>query len=148
MSARYRLHFDDHSEVQSSSGVLVSTGAGSTGWLSSVFSMVSGVSQAFGGRPAAPPRLDWDAQCLVFIVREPFASRGSQAGLVAGLVEPGRSLHLSSLMPSGGVVFSDGIEDDFVEFNSGCSWTIGLADHQARRLQPVPHLSGCSALAR
>ncbi|MGE0491630.1 MAG: NAD+ kinase [Vulcanimicrobiota bacterium] len=147
VSARYQLHFGDRTEVQSSSGVLVSTGAGSTGWLSSVFSMVSGVSQAFGGRATRKPRLDWDSQQLVFIVREPFVSRGSQAGVVAGIIEPHQPLRLSSLMPSGGVVFSDGIESDFVEFNSGCSLTIALAEHQARLLQPVSRPVACSGVA-
>jgi hypothetical protein len=36
-SARYRISVGSAAEAQSSSGVLVSTGAGSTGWMSSVF---------------------------------------------------------------------------------------------------------------
>ena len=41
ISALYRIACGGASEVQSSSGVLVSTGAGSTGWLSSMFNMAS-----------------------------------------------------------------------------------------------------------
>src|SRR6478752_7184249 len=44
VSARYRLDAGSGFESQSSSGVIVSTGAGSTGWLSSIFTMASGVA--------------------------------------------------------------------------------------------------------
>ncbi|MDH3352426.1 MAG: NAD+ kinase, partial [Gammaproteobacteria bacterium] len=37
VSARYRIQIGDRSETQSSSGIIVSTGAGSTGWLQSVY---------------------------------------------------------------------------------------------------------------
>lgn len=49
VSARYRIHWNQRQEPQSSSGVLVSTGAGSTGWMSSVFNMASGVARLVGG---------------------------------------------------------------------------------------------------
>ena len=35
-SARYTIHYDNREEDQSSSGVIVSTGAGSTGWYRSI----------------------------------------------------------------------------------------------------------------
>jgi len=35
-----------------------------------------------------------------------------------------------SQMPENGVIFSDGIESDFIEFNSGMQASIGLADKQ------------------
>ena len=44
VSARYRIRWAKAEEPQSSSGVLVSTGAGSTGWVSSLFNMASGVA--------------------------------------------------------------------------------------------------------
>ena len=49
ISARYRIRWNKAEEPQSSSGVLVSTGAGSTGWMSSVFNMASGVAKLVGG---------------------------------------------------------------------------------------------------
>ena len=52
VSALYRIVRGKRSETQSSSGVLVSTGAGSTGWISSVFNMASGVTSFCGGRPS------------------------------------------------------------------------------------------------
>jgi NAD kinase len=134
VSARYRIRWNKAEEPQSSSGVLVSTGAGSTGWMSSVFHMASGVA-AFSGNGSkqlelAP--LGWEDRRLLFVVREPFVSRHSQANLVAGLVEPGQVLEMESLMPSGGVIFSDGIEADFLKFNSGTKATIRAADESAR----------------
>lgn len=121
VSARYRIAFGNHTEPHSSSGVLVSTGAGSTGWLSSVFNMAAGLAPLMGGAPspAQAVRLPWDDRRLIFVVREPFVSKASSAQLVSGTIGPGQELVLESQMPSGGVVFSDGIETDFIEFTSG-----------------------------
>jgi len=84
VSALYRISCGKISEVQSSSGVLVSTGAGSTGWLSSVFNMASGVARFCGGAPVKAIRMPWDDRRLLYVVREPFVSRHSQANVVAG----------------------------------------------------------------
>jgi hypothetical protein len=35
-------------------------------------------------------------------------------------------------MPENGVILSDGIENDFLEFNSGVKVEIGIADKKAR----------------
>src|SRR6185437_14661347 len=45
VSARYRIRLGNKNEPQSSSGVIISTGAGSTGWLSSVFNMSAGLAK-------------------------------------------------------------------------------------------------------
>src|SRR5437016_3502874 len=125
VSARYRIKLGTRSEPQSSSGVLVSTGAGSTGWLSSVFNMaaglaqISGEKQRGGGGGVPPVRLKWEDSRLAFVVREPFVSKHSGASIVAGMIEPRQELILESLMPADGVIFSDGIEADFLQFNSG-----------------------------
>ncbi|WP_321540354.1 NAD(+)/NADH kinase [Flavobacterium piscinae] len=47
VSARYKITFNTLSEEHSSSGLIVSTPAGSTGWLSSVFNMAYGVAGMF-----------------------------------------------------------------------------------------------------
>ena len=130
VSARYRIRYSGRSEPQSSSGVLVSTGAGSTGWLSSVFAMAGAVSAFSGGRPGRPLRLDWEDPRLIFVVREPFVSRQSSAGIAAGLIEAGGELVLESQMPSGGVIFSDGVEADALDFNSGARVRIRAADRR------------------
>ena len=79
VSARYTLETAGRSEPQSSSGVLVSTGAGSTGWLSSLFNMTDGLGRAFGSPTANRLQLDWEDRRLVWAVREPFRSRHSGA---------------------------------------------------------------------
>jgi NAD kinase len=132
VSALYRLSCGKKTEVQSSSGVLVSTGAGSTGWLSSVFNMVSSVASFRGGTVVEPVRMPWEDRRLIYVVREPFVSRHSQASLVTGMLESGQELVLESLMPSGGVVFSDGMEADFLQFNSGATATVRAAGQRAR----------------
>ncbi|HEX7898811.1 MAG TPA: NAD+ kinase [Planctomycetota bacterium] len=132
VSARYRLAFGGAQEPQSSSGVIVSTGAGSTGWLSSVFNMAAALSGFSGGRPGTPLRMDWEDPRLVFVVREPFRSRHSRADLAAGLIEAGQELVLESQMPSGGVIFSDGVEADALDFNAGATVRLRAADRRTR----------------
>ena len=132
VSALYRINYAKTSETQSSSGVLVSTGAGSTGWLSSVFNMASGVASFCGGAAVKPYTMPWEDRRLVYVVREPFISRHSRASLVAGMIDSGQELVLESLMPSGGAIFSDGMEADFIQFNSGAIATVRAAENRAR----------------
>ncbi len=136
VSARYRLRVASAPEAaweqQSSSGVIVSTGAGSTGWLSSVCTMASGVARVLGGEPVAPVRLGWEEEKLFFVVREPFVSRHSAASVAAGWLSAQARLELESSMPSGGVVFSDGVEADALAFTSGVVARIGPAAQKAR----------------
>ncbi len=136
VSARYLVKWRKQQESQSSSGVLVSTGVGSTGWMSSVFRMAEGVARFTGGKAGSPVTLEWEDPRLLFAVREPFVSRQSQAGVVAGLLEEGEGLVLESRMPSGGVIFSDGMEQDYLDFNAGAVVEIRTADQQARLLLP------------
>ncbi|MBI5883381.1 MAG: NAD+ kinase, partial [Elusimicrobia bacterium] len=124
VSARYLLRCGGRSEQQSSSGVLVATGAGSTGWLSSCFNMAAGVAAAFGGGRVERLKLEWEDPRLAFVVREPFASLQSGVALSAGLIGKGETLVAESRMPSGGAVFSDGIEEDFLHFDSGAVVTV------------------------
>lgn len=137
VSARYRIGWRGQSEPHSSSGVVISTGAGSTGWLSSIFNMASGVLALTTGTASGPaalarPRLGWEDPRLLFVVREPFVSRHSRAGIVAGIVDPSEELRLESTMPLGGVIFSDGVEADYLTFNSGAVAHIRAAPQRAR----------------
>ncbi len=132
ISARYSISFKGATEEQSSSGIIVATGAGSTGWLSSLFNMANGIARAFAGRKDLKGSvLAWDAEDLVFVVREPFVSQVSFAGIVAGTIGRGAELVIESHMPSEGVIFSDGVETDFLRFNSGAVARIGVAPEQA-----------------
>ena len=90
-----------------------------TGWMSSVFNMASGVAAFAGGSGVQSIQFPWEDSRLLFAVREPFVSRHSAASIVAGWIERDDALVVESLMPSGGVVFSDGIESDYLEFNAG-----------------------------
>lgn len=135
VSSRYRLSWNGESERQSSSGVLVSTGVGSTGWFSSTQNMARAVSGLLLGDESPAMRtmkLDWNDPRLAFVVREPFRSRSSDVKLAAGLVEAGDTLSVESQMPDGGVIFSDGVEADAIGFNAGSLATIRAADRKAR----------------
>lgn len=134
VSARYRLTVGGRTENQSSSGMLVSTGAGSTGWLSSVFNMAAGLVKTFGREVAPAPamKLRWEDPRLVFVVREPFVSKSSSAALVAGVIKAGEEMQVESEMASDGVIFSDGVEADYLEFNAGATATIRRAEGKAR----------------
>ncbi len=131
VSARYKISFNQNTEEHSSSGLIVSTPAGSTGWLSSIFNMAYGVAGMFEKdlKPKRPKLADNE---LLFAVREPFKSKRTQAGITAGVIRNQNHLTLESLMPTGGVIFSDGIETDFIKFNSGAIATIGLAPESAK----------------
>ena len=134
VSARYRIAYNDRSEQHSSSGLIVSTRAGSTGWLSSIFNMAYGIVRNFD-QEVEHAQPDMEENELLFAVREPFVSLHSQADICMGLIDAQKSLKLESYMPSGGVIFSDGIEKDFLHFNSGAIASIGLAEEKARLVQ-------------
>jgi len=188
-SARYEIRSGERAEDQSSSGVIVSTGMGSTGWFRSLLAGATGMVEAYGygkariaqrempmaaakkraardyqlgsrqgdlmaeigdtefalaGAPAVaysrlaspepptPPKFDgsfpWDSRFLCFTVREPFPTKTTGASIVFGRVTTDEPLQITSQMPENGVIFSDGIEADFLEFNSGDIATIGLSE--------------------
>ena len=153
ISARYRIELGKQGENHSSSGVIVSTGLGSTGWLKSLLTGATAIAQSAGsilaGQPAhtvpankpphplrSPTRWNvqtgfaWDADYLFFTVREPFPTRNTGASLVLGRITPQQPLMIESRMGEGGVIFSDGIEQDFLEFNSGTRATISIAERK------------------
>lgn len=131
VSARYKISFGNTVEEHSSSGIIVSTQAGSTGWLSSVFNMAYGVTGMFeSGLKLKRPKLKSDQ--LLFAVREPFQSVKTQIGLTTGVINNHGKLIIESYMPTGGIIFSDGVEQDFLHFNSGSIATIGIAGDSAR----------------
>jgi NAD kinase len=135
-SARYTLEHAGRSESQSSSGIIISTGAGCTGWLRSIVTGAWQITRLFADLPEAPPGSDqlalgWEADRLWFSVREPFISRTSGAGIVFGQLARGQELVITSQMPDYGVIFSDGIEADYLAFNSGFIARVGLAERKA-----------------
>ncbi len=131
ISARYLINYNQQQEEQSSSGIIVSTQAGSTGWLSSVFNMSYGIQQFIEAQPHEKHTAQLADDQLMFAVREPFQSKQTQTNVVAGILTAQTQLILQSLMPVNGVIFSDGIESDFLHFNSGAVATIGIAKEKA-----------------
>lgn len=124
-SVRYSLSCSGVSEVQSSSGVIVSTGFGSTGWFQSILRGAMGVS----GNKHHPLEegFSWQEQRLQFAVREPFPSQTTSTKNVFGAIEADECLKLESRTPENGVIFSDGIESDYLSFNSGTIVSISVA---------------------
>ncbi|MDR0467413.1 MAG: hypothetical protein LBG67_01015 [Campylobacteraceae bacterium] len=131
VSARYKISYNNQIEEQSSSGLIVSTQAGSTGWLSSVFNMAYGITGLFEKElNLKRPKLE-DTE-LLFAVREPFQSVRTQIGITIGIIKNQQNLIIESLMPTNGVIFSDGIETDFLKFNSGAIAAVGIAKETAK----------------
>ncbi|MEI7834714.1 MAG: sugar kinase [bacterium] len=132
-SARYRIALDNMVETQSSSGIIISTGAGSTGWFRSIITGAAQLMCSLANQPELSNmkeryRFDWEADYLFFNVREPFISNTSTAELVFGRINNGSCLELTSHMPQNGVIFSDGIENDNLPFNSGTVARVAVAD--------------------
>ena len=138
VSARYTIAQGRRHEAQSSSGIIVSTGLGSTGWLKSLLTGAEAIAAARrdpappAAAPAPPAAVPWDANYLFYTVREPFPSQVSAATMVFGKVTAREPLVVSSQMADHGVIFSDGIESDFLEFNSGAVASVTIARRQGR----------------
>ena len=114
-SARYRIACGERAEDHSSSGLIVASGTGATGWARSI------MEATHEGVP-----LDPQERAVAFFVREPFPSVATGTTLRAGKLaaEP---LAVTSRMNDGGVIFADGIEQDFLAFDWGRGVTLGPA---------------------
>ncbi|MGY8637225.1 sugar kinase [Bradyrhizobium sp. 14AA] len=134
VSAMYEIATGGTTERQSSSGLIVSTGLGSTAWFKSIVTGSVAIAGEFGhpAEPEAYSALAWDARELRYAVREPFPSRHSQTSIVCGRLASSDALRVRSLMPENGVIFSDGIEADRLDFNAGTEAEIGIAERQGR----------------
>lgn len=124
-SARYRINWDGKAEEQSSSGIIVSTGFGSTGWFQSI--LAGAMAVAGIGRHPLENGFAWDEKRLQFSVREPFPSQTTGVGLVFGEITQEKLLEIESRMPENGIIFSDGLENDCIAFNSGAIARIELS---------------------
>lgn len=108
-SARYVLRWKGQQERHSSSGLIVCTGTGGTGWARSIV-----------GERREPLEMPGPTdQSLVFLVREAFPSRATGTALVQGRLEGDEALEVTSEMNTGGVLFGDGIESDRLSFPWG-----------------------------
>lgn len=136
-SALYDLEHRDRTERQSSSGLIVATGLGSTAWMKSVVTGSLGIAQAMGGGAGAQAYrpTPWDADHLTFAVREPFGSRQSATQLVYGRIDAQAPLVVRSRMAEGGIIFSDGMEADHLAFTAGMEARIGVCEQQGWLVQ-------------
>lgn len=132
VSARYEVSFGGHSERQSSSGIVVATGVGATGWIRSIAAMVAGITGGNSGRLSSLPRAA--SSELVFVIREPFPSPDTGASLVTGRIVPGDPLTVTSEMPRGGCIFSDGVVEKAIEWRAGSRVTISVGDRHVQRV--------------
>ena len=79
--------------------------------------------------------MNWDDPRLIYTVREPFASRTSGVSMTMNFIEPLTSIEIESRMPSNGVIFSDGIESDFLEMSAWKIVKIQTAKQKAKLVQ-------------
>ena len=122
-SARYEIAVSGSAEPQSSSGLIVSSGTGATGWARSIMESIH-----------AQFTLHPEEEALAYFIREPFPSVATGTSIRAGKVAKTEPLRITSRMNDGGVIFADGIEQDHLEFGWGRIVDVQVS---ARRLNLV-----------
>jgi NAD kinase len=120
-SARYEITVHSESENQSSSGLIVASGTGATGWARSMM-------EAADINMALPP----DGSQLGYFVREPFPSVSTGTNIRNGILERSDTLVLTSRMNEGGAIFADGIENDNLSFDWGRIVRISVAEQHLK----------------
>lgn len=116
-SARYLMQFNGTEEFQSSSGIIVSTGTGLTGWARSILT-------ATRRKTTFAP----EERKAVYFAREPWPSKTTGNDLVFGELHQDTEVSLISRMNDGGVIFADGMEQDFLRFGWGIKASVSIAD--------------------
>ncbi|UVJ40235.1 hypothetical protein [Arthrobacter sp. CJ23] len=120
-SARYQLTTPDgRAERQSSSGLIISTGTGATGWCASI-------AMERGGRALPAPT---DSR-LAWFVREAWPSPITGTSLTEGMLEAGETLRIT-VASDQLVVFGDGMEDDRLTASWGQEITVQLGERPLR----------------
>ncbi|MEV4196655.1 hypothetical protein [Streptomyces toxytricini] len=125
-TARYRLGADGDTgpgEAQASSGVLVGTGTGATGWLRSLW-------LERGSALPLPAPCD---RRLLWFVREAWPSPATGTTRVSGILEDRQGLRLT-VESDRIVVFGDGMEADALQLTWGQSVRLGIAETSLRLL--------------
>jgi len=125
-SSRYVLKHGDLSERQSSSGLIVATGTGATGWARSI------VNERTSEMTLPHP----EDRRLAFFVREAWPSIATATTLTEGTIDEPNRLQLTSEMEEDGVIFGDGIEGDHLDVAWGQEVSIGLSKRQLRLVTP------------
>jgi NAD kinase len=123
-SARYELCLGENSATHSSSGVIVATGTGATGWARSI-------ERERRNHIDLPEPTD---KRLAFFAREVFPSVATSTELAEGVLESSEELRVTSRMDHG-VIFGDGMEADHLRFDWGVLATLRVADRVLRLVQ-------------
>ena len=125
-SARYVLSTSDgFRERQSSSGLVVGTGTGATGWCASI-------ARERSGAPRLPAP---DEPALCWFVREAWPSPATGVSRTAGWLGDGEALEITA-EGERLVVFADGLETDRLAMSWGQRLTIGVAARRLRLVEP------------
>jgi NAD kinase len=125
-SARYSIAARGTVERQSSSGIVVASGTGATGWARSIHRE----RRTEIVLPTPSERR------LAFFVREAFPSVASGTTLTDGSVAAGERVEIVSEMNEGGVVFGDGIEADHLVFDWGMKLDVAVAKSTLELVRP------------
>lgn len=119
-SSRYVISTSDGDrERQSSSGVVVGTGTGATGWCASI-----ALQRAGAPDPPAP-----EEAALSWFVREAWPSRATGVSLTTGRLRAGQRLELIS-EGERQVVFADGVEADHLTLSWGQRLTVEVGERR------------------
>lgn len=140
-SSLYKIHHGGREEHHSSSGIIVSTPMGASGWQRSIVEGSLKILSTLTESPL-PVMRDIPASAskkgaLRFWVREPWPSLKSQSTLVTGTITPKATLTVTSEMGEGGIVFADGMQADSYPFPAGESLMISPSDTKGRIVIPV-----------
>jgi NAD kinase len=124
-SARYDIEIGGKREAQSSSGLVVSSGTGATGWARSLM-------ESMHVRLALKP----DEEALAFFVREAFPSVATGTSIRSGKFNSANPIRVTSRMNEGGVVFADGVEQDHLGFDWGRMIQVSISPRRLNLVLP------------
>jgi hypothetical protein len=124
-SARYRINLAATGESQSSSGLLVGTGTGATGWCRSCW-------QERHSTLVLPAPTD---PALCWFVREAWPSPATGTTHTEGLLDAGETLTIT-VESDRLVAFGDGIETDALNLSWGQQVTLSRSTRRLHSLRP------------
>lgn len=131
-SSRYTIEAHGNEEKQSSSGIIVSTGTGTSGWCSSI--LRSWGWELDDPREAAELLVLPTDPELIYMVREAWLSPATGTDINWGYIKKSDELIVTSEMEEGGVIFGDGMETDHIFFDYGRVATVTVSDNYLRLL--------------
>jgi len=112
--SRHIIKVNNNSEEQKNSGLIIATGAGSTGWYDSSCRYLFENGDKF-------PK---DSEYAKFIATEPYRGKLNGSKLLHGILNKNETINVASLNDSGGIVSLDCLEE--YEFNRGAKVKIKI----------------------